>query len=81
MIPYLDAGAALLAFAAAVFWFKSSSVKIPPPPSLYGKGPDDDHPYMIAVRQATRFNRNAAIAAGLSALCACGAFALRAATG
>jgi hypothetical protein len=64
----LDIAAALFAFGAAVFWFRSAYGKLPPMVAYWDATPENDPLYM-AVKHSARMNRWAAGLSGLSALC------------
>ncbi len=66
MAKWLDIGAALFAFGAAVFWFLSAYGKLPPLISYYDYTPDSD-PFYKAVKFSAGMNRWAAILSGISA--------------
>jgi len=68
MEKWLDIGAAILAFGAAVFWFRSAYGNLPPILPYWDKTPDTD-PYYIAVKFSAAMNRWAAAFSGASALC------------
>jgi hypothetical protein len=68
----LDIAAAVLAFAAAVFWFLSAAGKLPPIVAYWDRTPDTD-PFYRAVKFSALMNSIAAILSGLSAL----AFAIK----
>jgi hypothetical protein len=65
---WLDIGAALSAFVAAIFWFLSAYGKLPPMGSYWDAVPEHD-PFYRTVRYSVRMNRWAAGFSGLSALC------------
>jgi hypothetical protein len=62
-----ELSASVFAFAAALYWFKSAAVKLPAPGTYWDSMPESD-PWLIATRNAARFNRTGAVFAGLSAL-------------
>ena len=68
MEKWLDIGAAVLAIAAAIFWFVSAAGKLPPIMIYWGQAPASD-PYYIAVMFSAEMNRWAALLSGLSATC------------
>ena len=57
---------AVAAFAAAVFWFMSAAKNSPPILNYWDSTPTND-PFRMAFERAVRFNRYAAILAGVSA--------------
>jgi hypothetical protein len=63
---WLDIGAAIFAFIAAVFWFLSAARKLPPMLAYWDKTPDSD-PFYQAVKFSARMNVFAAAASGVSA--------------
>jgi hypothetical protein len=69
MEKWLDISAALLAFAAAIFWFLSAYGKLPPMVTYWGSTPNSD-PFFLAVKFSAVMNKWAAGFSGLSALCA-----------
>jgi hypothetical protein len=68
MERWLDVGAAVLAIAAAVFWFLSAYGKLPPIVTYWGQAPTSD-PFYSAVKFSAEMNRWAALLSGLSASC------------
>jgi hypothetical protein len=68
MAQWLDTGAALFAFVAALFWFRSAAGKLPPMGSYFDKAPTND-PFYQAIKFSAVMNRWAASFSGLSALC------------
>jgi hypothetical protein len=66
-----DPATAILAFAAAVFWWLSAARTFPPMLSYWDSVPASD-PYRLAVESSAWFNTYAAFLSGCSAL---GAFA------
>jgi hypothetical protein len=68
MDNWLDVAAAILAFAAAVFWFLSAYGKLPPMIAYWDSTPNTD-PFYAAVRFAATMNKWAAGFSGASALC------------
>jgi len=64
----LDVGAAVLAIAAAVFWFLSAYGKLPLPVSYWGSAPNND-PLYVALKFSASMNTWAAALSGGSALC------------
>ena len=68
MEKYLDISAALLAIAAAVFWFLSAWGKLPPMVAYWDHAPADD-PFYVAIKFSALMNTWAAALSGLSALC------------
>jgi hypothetical protein len=68
MEKWLDVGAAVLALAAAVFWFLSASGKLPPLVSYWDRAPQSD-PLYAALRFSAFMNTCAATLSGGSALC------------
>jgi hypothetical protein len=67
MEKWLDLGAAISAFAAAIFWFLSASGQLPPITYLGFSPPND--PFAIAMRFTAHMNSCAAVFSGISALC------------
>jgi hypothetical protein len=65
---WLDMGAALFAFVAAIFWFLSAYGQLPPMMTYWDSVPEHD-PFYRAVKFSARMNRWAASFSGLSALC------------
>jgi hypothetical protein len=68
MEKWLDVGAAVLAGAAAVFWFLSAYGKLPPMVSYWDRAPDTD-PLYVALKFSALMNSWAAGLSGASALC------------
>jgi len=68
MEKWLDVGAAVFAFSAAVFWFVSAYGKLPPILAYWDATPEND-PFRTAVTFAATMNRWAAGLSGASALC------------
>lgn len=68
MERWLDIGAALLAFAAAIFWFLSAYGRLPPMVPYWDHVPAND-PFYMAVKFSATMNRLAAALSGASALC------------
>jgi hypothetical protein len=68
MEKWLDIGAAIFAFVAAVFWFLSAYGKLPPMVAYWDQAPAND-PFYIAVKFSAQMNRWAAGFSCLSALC------------
>jgi len=62
----LDAGTAVFAFAAAVFWFLSAAGKLPPIVAYWDSTPPTD-PFRQAVEFSARMNTIAATCSGMSA--------------
>ena len=67
MEKWLDIAAAVLAVAAAVFWFLSAYGKLPPMVSYWDRAPDAD-PLYIALKFSALMNTWAAALTGASAL-------------
>lgn len=67
MEKWLDIAAAVLAVAAAVFWFLSAYGKLPPMVSYWERAPDTDPLYM-ALKFSALMNTWAAALTGASAL-------------
>lgn len=62
---------AILAFVAALLWFKSATVRVPLPPPGEAKGPDmvvDGHSFVGTVTAQTTWSRRAAVAAAVAAI-------------
>lgn len=68
MEKWFDIGAAVFAFAAAVFWFRSAYGPLPPITTYWNQTPSDD-PFYVAVKFSAEMNWWAAGFSGLSALC------------
>ena len=68
MERWLDIGAAVLAIAAAVFWFLSAYGKLPPMVTYWDQAPANDPLYM-ALKFSALMNSWAAGLSGASALC------------
>ena len=68
MRHWLDIGAAVSAFVAAVFWFLSAYGSLPPMITYWDAVPESD-PFYRAVKFSALMNRWAAGFSGLSALC------------
>jgi hypothetical protein len=68
MEKWLDVGAALLAVAAAIFWFASAYGKLPPMLAYWDQAPASD-PFYSAVKFSAEMNKWAALLSGLSASC------------
>jgi len=68
MEKWLDVSAAVLALAAAVFWFLSAYGKLPPMVSYWDRAPETDPLYM-ALKFSPLMNTWAAGLSGASALC------------
>ena len=68
----LDIGAALFAFLAAAYWFRSAYGELPQLGSYWDKVPKSD-PFFQAIEYSAKINRIAALFSGLSAV----AFAAR----
>jgi Na+/proline symporter len=66
MQKWLDIGAAILAFAAAVFWFLSAYGKLPPMVAYFDQAPASD-PFYQAVKFSAKMNQWAAGFSGASA--------------
>jgi hypothetical protein len=64
----LNAGAALIAFVAAGFWFISAAGKIPKSDKTYGGFLDTPDAIISALKYSAKWNRLAALFAGFSAL-------------
>jgi hypothetical protein len=77
MIAWFDALGAVFAFAAAVLWFLSAARNPPRRQTYWDAAPPHD-PFEVWLRSSARLNRWAALATGLSALCAAAHFVLRA---
>jgi hypothetical protein len=67
MSGWLDLGAAVFAFVAAVFWFLSAARPVPPMVKNWDSTPESD-PLYLAVKFSARMNAIAATFAGLSAI-------------
>jgi hypothetical protein len=65
----LNAGAALFAFMAAGFWFISAGGKTPKADKTYGGFLNTPDTIITALKYSARWNRLAALCAGISALC------------
>jgi hypothetical protein len=65
---WLDASAAVFAFAAAVFWFLSAYETLPPMVAYWGRTPESD-PLYLAMESAAHMNTWASIFSGLTAIC------------
>ena len=65
----LDWGVALTAAVAAVFWYLSAQLEVPPPRAYFDQAPPDD-PFFTAIRTGARMNQWAASFSAASALCA-----------
>jgi hypothetical protein len=68
MEKWLDVGAAVFAFSAAVFWFASAYGRLPPMVAYWDATPEND-PFRMAVTFGVTMNRCAAGLSGASALC------------
>jgi hypothetical protein len=68
MRKWLDIGAAVFAFVAAVFWFLSAYGKLPPMVTYWDSTPQND-PYYQAVKFSAEMNRWASGLSCISALC------------
>jgi hypothetical protein len=68
MEKWFDVGAAVLAVAAAVFWFLSAYGKLPPMVSYWDQAPAND-PLYVALKFSASMNTWAAGLSGASALC------------
>jgi hypothetical protein len=68
MEKWLDIGAALFAFGAAVFWFLSASGTLPQMVTYWGGAPPND-PFYSAMKFSASMNTSAAVLSGISALC------------
>jgi hypothetical protein len=68
MEKWLDIGAAVLAIAAAIFWFLSAYGKLPPMVTYWDQAPAGD-PFYSAIKFSAEMNRWAALLSGLSASC------------
>jgi hypothetical protein len=68
MRKWLDIGAAVFAFVAAVFWFLSAYGKLPPMVTYWDSTPQND-PYYQAVKFSAEMNRWASGFSCISALC------------
>jgi hypothetical protein len=68
MEKWLDIGAALFAFGAAVFWFLSAFGTVPPMLAYWDGTPPSD-PFYSAIKSAAAMNSCAAVLSGISALC------------
>jgi hypothetical protein len=68
MSVMLDIGAAIFALVAAVFWFRSAAVKLPPMSDTLDS-PQEDDPFYKAVKSSAQLNKWAALFSGLSAAC------------
>lgn len=71
LLLFLNIGAALFAFLAAIFWFLSSYEKLPKMTGYWGSTPESDA-FFQAVKFSARMNKWAAIFSGISALCMVG---------
>jgi hypothetical protein len=69
MEKWLDAGVAIFALIAAVFWFLSAYGSVPPMVTYFDSAPPDD-PFFVAVKRSAFWNCWAATFTALSALCA-----------
>lgn len=67
MTKWLEGGAALTAFVAAVFWFLSAYGALPKMVSYFDQAPQTD-PFFMAVKYSAMMNRWAAGFSGVSAL-------------
>jgi Na+/proline symporter len=65
---WLDIGAALFVFLAAVFWFSSVYGKLPPMGQYFDRDSEND-PFLRAVRFSAKMNKWVAGLSSLSALC------------
>jgi hypothetical protein len=63
----LNAGAAITAFIAAVFWFISAAGKVPTPKETWATFLDTPREIVAAMKDSARWNRLAALFAGVSA--------------
>ena len=68
MKRWLEVGAALFAFAAAVFWFLSAFEELPLMLSYWGGVPPAD-PFYANLRISAHMNTVASVLSGLSAVC------------
>jgi hypothetical protein len=64
----LNIVAAIFAFTAAVFWFRSAWGKLPPMVAYWDQAPANDPLYM-AIKFSSRMNTVAAVLSGVSAFC------------
>jgi hypothetical protein len=64
----LNAGAALSSFVAAIFWFISAGGKEPKADKTYGGFLNTPDEIIAAMKYSARWNRMAAISAGISGL-------------
>jgi len=64
----LNVGAALSAFFAAGFWFISAAGKVPKADKTWGGSLDTPDEIISALKYSARWNRLAALFAGISAL-------------
>ena len=68
MEKWLDIGAAVFAFGAAVFWFRSAYGKLPPMLAYWDAAPEND-PLYTTIKFSARMNRCAAGFSCASAMC------------
>jgi hypothetical protein len=64
----LNVTSAASAFFAAVFWFKSAAIKMPAPDTTWGGFVEVPGAIIAAVNSSAKWNRIAALFAGVSAL-------------
>lgn len=64
----LNAGAAFSAFVAAIFWFISAAGKVPTADKTWGGFLNTPDEIISALKYAAKWNRLAALFAGISAL-------------
>jgi hypothetical protein len=79
MEKWLDGGAALFAFVAAIIWFISAYGDLPPMVTYWDRTPQSD-PYYLAVKFSAQMNRWAAGFSGIAALLMAGGAVYRATT-
>jgi len=65
---WLDAGCAISALAAALFWLASAAGKLPPQVAYWDETPETD-PYRQAIKFSVLMNRWAAGFSAVSAFC------------
>jgi hypothetical protein len=64
----LNAGAALFAFVAAALWFASAGGKLPKADKTFAGFLDTPDAIIVALKHSAKWNRWAALSAGVSAL-------------
>ncbi len=72
----LNAGAAITAFVAAMFWFISAAGNVPTPKETWATFLETPREIVAAMKDSARWNRLAALFAGFSALFVSAATAL-----